>query len=443
MQEVLFYTLQPGSRFRYTAQLIFSDILGCSCEFTDDLTFFHNAAKPKISHSPAPVDPHAFFIPSVGLLEAEDICPQKVEIAFEDELPYFFGVSRQDTDLPFDLFAFCFYLVTRYEEYLPFDADLHGRFPAHASLAAQAGFLHLPLVDLWAIRLSSLLRRKFPAFTHTLSSYRCIPTIDVDIALAYGGKPLWKQLGGLGMDLFRGNLARLSTRLRTWLGQIPDSFDTFDQIARWHKVHGQKTRYFFLFSRSGSRKDPNIAPDNPLFRQLIRNLAVHSDIGLHPSYHSLENPGLFLQEKIALEQVLEEAVLQSRQHFIRLQFPETFRQLIKTGILEDYSMGYPDAVGFRAGIARPFKWFDLKKNEPTTLTLYPFQVMDVTLKQYMKLHPQAAMETIKGLVSHTRLVGGCFVSVWHNSSFAPEWGWAGWEAVYRYLLREAVPQPDN
>jgi hypothetical protein len=49
--------------------------------------------------------------------------------------------QRQIGDLPFDPLAATFYLVSRYEEYLPFIPDEHGRFPAKQSFAFSNGFL--------------------------------------------------------------------------------------------------------------------------------------------------------------------------------------------------------------------------------------------------------------------------------------------------------------
>ena len=66
----------------------------------------------------------------------------------------------------------------------------------------------------------------------------------------------------------------------------------------------------------------------------------------------------------------------SRQHFIRFTLPDTYRQLINAGIKEEFSMGYGSVNGFRASVALPFYWFDLEKNEATSLLVYLFCFMD-------------------------------------------------------------------
>ena len=46
-----------------------------------------------------------------------------------------------DSDLPFDIFAASFFLVSRYEEYLEYQPDEYGRYQASSSLAFKNGFL--------------------------------------------------------------------------------------------------------------------------------------------------------------------------------------------------------------------------------------------------------------------------------------------------------------
>jgi len=45
-------------------------------------------------------------------------------------------------------------------------------------------------------------------------------------------------------------------------------------------------------------------------------------------------------------------------------------------------MGYPEEPGFRAGISRPFFFYDLLEDRKSGLRITPFQLMDGTLIQY-------------------------------------------------------------
>jgi len=102
-------------------------------------------------------------------------------------------------------------------------------------------------------------------------------------------------------------------------------------------------------------------------------------------------------------------------------------------------MGYPDEPGFRAGIARPFFFYDVLSDQTTNLRLIPFMVMDVTLSQYKQLGPEESEDVINALIGKVRAVGGLFVSLWHNNSLqeAPEGD--GWRRLFESMLKMQQP----
>ena len=108
--------------------------------------------------------------------------------------------------------------------------------------------------------------------------------------------------------------------------------------------------------------------------------------------------------------------------------------LAAEGITEDHSMGYPDQPGFRAGISRPYLFYDLTEEKQTRLKLVPFQIMDATLIHYMNLDPQHAEEVIIKLINETRKSGGLFVSLWHNTTLLNEPEWMGWRTLFEKVL---------
>ncbi len=123
----------------------------------------------------------------------------------------------------------------------------------------------------------------------------------------------------------------------------------------------------------------------------------------------------------------------SRQHYLKISFPETQRTLIKNGILVDYSLGYASQIGFRAGICTPFFFYDLEHESQTRLLLVPFQVMDVTLRQYLEYSPAKATDEIHQLMEEVSKVKGTFVSVWHNESVSDRHEWKGWRKVFETM----------
>jgi hypothetical protein len=181
--------------------------------------------------------------------------------------------------------------------------------------------------------------------------------------------------------------------------------------------------------------DKNVSFKNKLFRKLILNLSEIYDVGIHPSFFSSKknNGGKLAIEKERLEKIAGKKVVKSRQHFLRLFFPKTYRNLIKNGIEQDYTMGYSVQTGFRAGICTPFNFYDLEKEMETNLKIYPFQVMDVTLREYLGMEPKEAKTEIGQLMEEVKKVGGTFISIWHNETLNNSVLWEGYREVFEWM----------
>lgn len=432
--ELLIYTESRSSRLRYALDFLFGTVLSRPYRLTADEAAFARSDLPRISYGRRRLAPRALHLPACGLLEADSITPQAVRVFEHDGLPAFFRCAPGEAaDLPFDLFALAFYLLSRYEEYLPHRPDRHRRFPASESLAARSGFLQQPLVDLWAFRLGDLLQRRFPGWHYQTPLFRFLPTYDVDLAWAFRHRGWIRQAGGALRQLAGQNPRGLRLRLSVLSGRRPDPFFTFSFLDELHRKYELEARFFFLLADRG-RYDLNPSPQEPELQALIRQISRRYRIGIHPSYRSNERPELLARELRRLEEITGLPVRDSRQHYLRLHLPHTYRRLLATGIRTDYSMGYADAAGFRAGTAHPFLWYDLRRDCATDLRIIPFQVMDGTLKNYLGLRPGQALEHLNPIVEATRKTGGIFCTLWHNSSFSSVGGWEGWKAVYEELV---------
>ena len=80
----------------------------------------------------------------------------------------------------------------------------------------------------------------------------------------------------------------------------------------------------------------------------------------------------------------------------------------------------------------------MQKEEQSNLKVFPFQLMDVSLKDYVGLSPNEAKDSIQQIIEQCKQVGGIFIPLWHNSSFSELDGWEGWKAVYEYVLVQAT-----
>lgn len=425
---VKIFTQSSTPRLRYIAGIILGDILGFQWEIVTGNLISDN--HPVINYSSG-IIPGSFRIVPDSLLFETGTRSREIKVSEWKNLPVFFPITT-DSDIPFDIFAASFYLVSRYEEYLEFEPDLYGRFPASSSLAYKYRFLDIPLVDLWAKELANELILKYPELTFIKNNYKALLTIDTDQPFAFSGRNILRTLGGFMHDITAGT-GNTYNRYRVLAKKAKDPYDVYDYIADKIKETNTDARFFFSVGNR-SKYDRNPSWKNNEYRELIKTLGDKFTAGLHPSYFASDNHSVLVSEIERLKIILGKDIILSRFHFIRLKMPVSYLLLLKLGITEDYSMGYPDEPGFRAGIARPFMFYDLSEEKQTGLKIVPFQVMDATLYQYRRLDPRASGEIIRNLIDKTRSAGGFFVSLWHNTSLAGSPEWEDWRKLFENML---------
>jgi hypothetical protein len=428
--EILIYTESQSPRLQYTLNYIFRDCFGVAYSVTDQERIFSPRKGPKINYS-GKYGLDGFRIPASGLLIEN--CIRKMEPMPETsgEVPLLF-TDDKETDLSFDIFSAVFYMISRYEEYLPFEPDHHGRFDAGSSLAMKYDFLELPVVDLWVLNLRERLIGMYPELDLSAGTFKFQPTSDIDLPFAILHRGILRKMGAnIRSSLKRNGESKM--RRAVLSGGIKDPYDTFDEMRRIHAERGLKPILFFLTSGYG-KYDKSISPQNETFRELVGQSLKFGSPAIHPSYRSAGKPAVLQKEIQMLSSITGGDILASRQHYLKFKLPESYRQYMEAGIRKEYSMGYASHSGFRAGTSKPFYFYDLEQEMETPLKVTPFQVMDRTLKDYMKLSPISAVEKIRKLVDAVRSVNGTFVSIWHNDAFSDVGEWEGWKVVYLEML---------
>ncbi|HUX59104.1 MAG TPA: polysaccharide deacetylase family protein [Bacteroidales bacterium] len=430
---VKIYTTEDVPRLQYIAGLVLGDILGLSWEVITDK---RKLGKYTIINYSEEDIPGSFKINPNSLLFEKGIQPQEILVDEWEGLPIFFS-SSPDSDIPFDVFAASFFLVSRYEEYLEFQPDQFGRFQASSSVAFKNGFLEMPIVDLWVKELARALLNKFHYLAFKRNQYRALLTVDIDQPFAYLGKSLIRSIGGLFRDI-KSNSESINERYRTIAKGEKDPYETFDYIIENIDKENVDVR-FFLPVGDHTEYDKNPSWRNDKYRKLIHRIADKFETGLHPSFFAAISSEMISGESVRLRTILKREILLSRFHYIRLFIPQSYNDIINAGIMEDYSMGYPDEPGFRAGIARPFYFYDVSKDQQTSLKIIPFQVMDGTLYNYKNLDSIASREVIIRMINEIRKVGGLFVSIWHNTSLLDNQEWQGWRDLFEFMLKNQKP----
>ncbi|MFT6958968.1 MAG: hypothetical protein ACJA17_000052 [Polaribacter sp.] len=432
---ILVYTHKITPRVRYIFKHILTRTLLIPVSFTTKVEEFVAHSGPKLTYTKTPLGKE-FFIKSNPLLFEQGVNDLEVHIQKWEEVPCFFATGSKSV-IPFDIFAASFYLISRYEEYLPHVKDSHGRYSAIESLAYKNGFLEKPVVDIWAYKLATKLKEKFPDYDYKNRSYEYISTIDIDNAFAYKHKSFIRTIGGFLNDLFKFRLLDIWYRFAVTLNIKKDPFDNFQKILDIKKAK-DITTIFFCSIGDYTTFDTNVSASKNKYRLLLKDLVDYASVGLHPSYFTMQNPALLKKEKGRLENITNIPVIRSRQHYLRFNLPETYQQLIDLEIEEDHSMGYASSVGFRASTCTPFYFYDLDFEIQTPLKIFPFALMDTTLNDYLKITPKQSLGKIRDLRNEVKAVNGTFITLFHNESLSNHMRWRGWKRLYESMIKIVV-----
>jgi hypothetical protein len=431
---LLIYTPKITSRHKYIFKLFFNEIHQIKFQITEREDEFKVFDGAKLNYSNTSFE-NEIFIESIGLLNEKGINQQDINVSPQNNIPAFFQ-SQSDSSMGFDVFSASFYLVSRYEEYLPFVKDIHQRFQAENSLAYKHDFLQKPLINIWAKSLMQKIKQKHPDLEVIFPTYNYISTIDIDNAFYYLEKGFVRSLAGFFTSLFSFDFNSIQQRFAVLLGKQKDPYDTYDAQLKLQKEYNLKVIYFILLADYGLN-DKNISFTKRKFQLLIKRLADYASIGIHPSYGSNTNFAKLPKEIKRLEGITKREVTKSRQHFLKLTLPETYNQLVDFGIRDDYTMGFASAIGFRASICSAYTFYNLDTETILPIKIHPFAVMDATLLYYLKLSPEQSLTQISALIEEVKNVNGTFISLWHNDTFSNYKQWEGWEIVYKEMIKLA------
>ncbi len=429
---LLIYTHKVTPRVRYICKHILTRVLQIPISFTTKVEDFVAHNGPKFSYTKVPLGKE-FFVKSHDLLFQQGIRDVEIIVEDWDAVPCFF-VAGEKSGIPYDIFSASFYLMSRYEEYLPHIKDKYDRFEAAESIAFKNNFLEKPVIDIWAYRFLKELQTRFPDYVYTYRTYEYISTIDVDNAYVYKYKSLVRTVGGFLKDAYGLKIVNVWDRFAVLFNIKKDPFDTFKKILKLKKEHDVRTIFFFLIGDYTSF-DTNVSAAKTKFKLLIKDMVDYARVGLHPSFYTMKDLALLKKEKERLEAITNLPIKRSRQHYLRFSLPDTYQKLIDLEIEEDYSMGYASQAGFRASTCTPFYFYDIDFEIQTPLKIFPFAVMDTTLNDYMKLTPKQSLGKIRDLKNEVKRVNGTFITLFHNESLSAYQRWRGWSRLYGSMLK--------
>jgi hypothetical protein len=430
---MLLYSLSVTPRLKYICDFIGGELTAAAIEVTSVKEEYQNYAGPKINYTADSIPGDLFWLPPHTLLSEKGITRQRIDCTEDNGYPCFFKTGG---DFPFDIFAAVFYLLSRYEEYLPHQKDIYSRYAHENSLAFQHQFLDKPVINIWLRLFKKGITEKYPSVVFRHARFSFIPTYDIDEAYSYRHKEWWRSAGAAIRDLLNGKWNKFLLRRKVLNNKTLDPFDSYGRIDNLHRPYALMPRYFFLVSAKTGKYDRNILPSKTAMQVLIKQHADKYITGVHPSWQSGDEPGLIKKEIGTIEHITKQKIILSRQHFIRLSLPQTYRLLIEAGIKEDYSMGYGSINGFRASTASPFFWYDLEKEEQTYLQVFPFCYMDANSFYEQKYTPTQALEEMRKFYKEVKAVDAMLITIWHNTFLGTDDKFEGWREAYETFVNE-------
>jgi len=426
---LLIFTHKVTNRLTYTAKHLFERILGVEMGFTTKVEDFIKHNGPKMTYSKQPLQ-NEFFIRSNDLLFEQGINDLEIKVSDWDGIPCFFASGEKST-IPFDIFSASFFLLSRYEEYLPHVKDSVGRFPVKESIAYQHNFLELPVVDLWAYRLLEALQERFPDLETKEKSYNFTSIINVTTSHAYAMRGISRTLGGFLLDLGNFRFWEIWNRLSVLLRIKKDPYDNFFDLVEIHKKFPIKSMFFFQFAKH-SAHDKNVSTNNNRFRYLIKSIADYSIVSLSTSFVSTSDKKVLREEKKQLGNLINRPITYARLRYNKVNVPITYRNLVETEFTDDFSMGYTHEIGFRAGTCTPFYFYDINTEVRQPIKIHPFAMHDYALVKYKT--KDEVFEKMDRVYRLVKQVKGDFVLVFSNELLGGKQP-LDWMELYQSMLK--------
>jgi len=426
---LLVYVQKITPRVSYTFRHICKRILGLEVDFTSKIESFIAHDGPKLSYGKQPLGKELYF-QSVDLLFEHGFNEVDIQVFPWEDTQCFFQVKHSDAVLPFDIFAATFYLLTRYEEYLPHVKDELGRFTATESIAYTNGFLEEPVVDIWVYKFKNVLKEKYPNIEFQEKQFSILPILYINQTFAYWQKGILRSIGGGVRDLWQLKISEVTDRVKVMLGLKKDPYNTFDFVIDLQKKNVKKCIMFFGLG-DYTNYEKNINHNNPEHKGIIKHVSDYIDIGLKVSYEAISDLGVLKKEKMRIENIVNRQLQYSLCAFYKIKLPEAYRNFIELEVKEDYSMGYPGHSGFRAGTCTPFMFYDLDYEVQTPLVIYSFCC---TPKSFENAENEYAVkQELDAYIEKIKKVNGLFIPVFSNGLFSELNEQTYWKSILEFI----------
>lgn len=379
---------------------------------------------------------------------SESHLPQKIDYAVnqflvEEDIPVLYGstscvIKRGQIDCGIDIFASSFFMLTRWEEHVNKRRDKHNRFSAKDSIAYKNNFLHRPIVNEYVEMLWNMLQHLGYEGKRKKRKYELMATHDVDVPLLFTSFMFFFRLF-VSNIIKQKDIAYAFNLLKKYslykLGREKDPFDTFDFLMDVSEQANIKS-YFFFMGEGKTEFDNCYHSSDAFITKLISKIKSRGHhIGMHPTYNAYNDGQQFSQEKQELEKNLKSDMMFGREHYLRFEVPTTWQIWEDNNMVWDSTLSYADKEGFRCGVCYEYRVFNILTRKMLKLKEKPLIVMECSAVGYQEenIAVEKVYNNITMLINKVRKYKGCFVFLWHNSSFNDK-VWKKYQEIYKRVM---------
>jgi hypothetical protein len=383
---------------------------------------------------------------SDSYLKIENI-PEKVIFAEnkftpEKDIPVLFGnseiqISENKIECNIDIFASSFFMLTRWEEAVITEKDIHGRFKCENSLAQKFNFHERAIVNEYLEMLWNMLVSLGFEGKKKENKFKIFPTHDIDFLFQFNG--IFNGIKEIAGDfLKRKNIKQALFNLKnfvlTKLHIKKDPFDTFDFLMKFSELNNLKSTFYFM---PGNKNEFDIKYKYSKKLKKIFEKILNSGhkIGIHGRYNGFNNIEILQKEILNFNKFLStQKISEIRQHFLRFENPETWKIQNNCNLKTDSTIGYSNTSGFRAGVCFQYNVFDVIERKKLNLIENPLIFME-TASQKKYPNPQEFLNHALKLKNTVKKYNGNFLFLWHNSNLN-SFDWIKFKDFYEILMKE-------
>ena len=435
MDKIVIYT---ESKFlpekKYVFQVILGEILGVEYEvFDTSVSQVYKFVLPNGNFIEFADEFFTYIPESIGYCNKKYLPTKVTELknVLEDNVPFLYGNNRLTNHgssmyCGGDIIGSAFFMLSRWEEMITENYDNYGRFPESEACAVKFGFIKLPVVHIYAELVRTFLK-EFGITIPQRHKYKKILSHDVDCLYKWSNTlDYTKSCMGDLFKRFSVRAFKLSMQMRK---NNQDPYDNFDFLMDLSEKNNQKSIFYFLYTK---RNEALLATEKG--KKTVKAIIDRKhEIGIHSNYFLEEDLERIKDDQKFYENIFNRPIVKNRQHYLKMRVPQTLRTLEEVGIMQDSSLYYSHSPGFRTGMCIEHSLFDCEARKVMIIKELPLTLMDVSLQDARKY--KEAEEWVDSLMATVKRYNGCFVSLWHNTSFCSlEWKYL--DGLYSHIAED-------